>query len=131
MSTLRTDKAVSFIDEVNSKKKNVDLMIQKANILLESRKNAEAIKAADDIIALDQTKGLPHMIKAYAAWDMEDWKTSKDALLKASNFKEYKDLATNMIGVLESLEEAKAAYEEAVAEAKASKAGETEIVPVQ
>jgi len=124
-STNRFDKSVAYIDEVMSKKKDADLMLQKANILLESRKNEDAIKAADEIIALDPNKGNAYMIKGYAAWDMEDWQLAKQAFEKATNFKDLKSTAKYFIEVIESLETAKADMEYAIQEAKANKEGDT------
>ncbi|MBN1625665.1 MAG: tetratricopeptide repeat protein [Deltaproteobacteria bacterium] len=124
-STNRFDKCVSYIDETLSKKKDTDFMIQKATILLESRKNEDAIKAADDIIAVDPNQGNAYMIKGYAAWDMEDWPTAKQAFEKAIGFKDIKSTAKYLVEVIESLETARADLEAAIEEAKANIEGET------
>lgn len=130
-ATNRFDKSVSYIDELISKKKQADLMIQKANILLESRKNEEAIKAADDIIAFDPKQGEAYLIKGYAAWDIGDWKLAKEAFEEAADFKDFKAYANNMIGAIEDVEKAKADWEYAIEEAQVKKEGETTLTTAQ
>ena len=129
--TNRVDKAASYIDDLMKKQKDTELMIQKANMLLEARKNEEAIQAADDIISFDPDQGNAYMIKGYAAWDMEDWELAKEAFEKATSFKDLKNTARYHISVIEHLEKAKADLEYAIAEAKAAKGETTEFSPAQ
>jgi Tfp pilus assembly protein PilF len=116
LSVLRVDKAASVIDEMNKNKKDADLLLQKGKIYYEARKNKDAIKAFDECIALNPNKIEAYMLKGFAAWDLEDWKLAKECFRKAVTDKEYKKQATELVSVIESLEEAKAAMLEAKAE---------------
>jgi len=122
-STNRVDKAASYINGLS--KKDANLMMQRANMLLEARENEEAIKAADEIISSYPDQGNAYMIKGYAAWDMEDWDLAKKCFEKASGFKDIKSTAKYLVEVIQSLEEAKADVAYAREEVKASKEGNT------
>jgi tetratricopeptide (TPR) repeat protein len=116
LSALRVDKAASIIDEMNKNKKDADLLFQKGNIYYEARKNKDAMKALDECIALNPNKVEAYMLKGFVAWDLEDWDLAKECFRKAVTDKEHKRQATELIDVIESLEEAKAAMLEAKAE---------------
>jgi len=116
LSAIRTDKAVSIIDEMIKNKKDTDLLLMKGKILFEARKNKEAMKTLDECIALNPNKAQAYMLKGFCAWDLEDWDLAKQCFRKAINDKDYKKQASELIDVIESLEEAKAAMLEAKAE---------------
>ena len=56
------------------------------------------------------------MLKGFCAWDLEDWNLAKESFKKAITDKNYKRQASELITVIESLEEAKALMLEAKAE---------------
>jgi len=116
LNAIRTDKAVSIIDEMFRKKKDADLLFQKGKILYEARKNKDAIKTLDECIALNPNKVEAYMLKGFCAWDLEDWNLAKESFKKAITDKNYKRQASELITVIESLEEAKALMLEAKAE---------------
>jgi pentatricopeptide repeat protein len=116
LSAIRTDKAVSIIDEMLKNKKDIDLLLKKGKILFEARKDKEAIKTFDECIAMNPNKAEAYMLKGYCAWDLEDWNLAKESFRKAINDRDYKKQASELIDVIESLEEAKADMLEAKAE---------------
>jgi len=105
--TFRVDKAVSFLDSVISKNSSKDLLFEKARILYDARRNKEAIKALDECLAVDPDNGYAHILKGFAAWDMEDWKKMKEAFIMAQNFSKYKVQAKEALAVVEDLERAR------------------------
>jgi len=116
LSAIRTDKAVSILDEMIKKKRDVDLILQKGKILYEARKNKEAIAAFNECIALNPNKVEAYMLKGFCAWDLEDWDLAKESFKKAINDKTYQRQASELIAIIEDLEKAKAAMLEAKAE---------------
>ncbi len=106
---MRVDEAISYLDKIIAKKPSTTLMLKKAKILLNARRNEQAIKALDELIAIDPDEGEAYMLKGLAAWDLKDWKTMEAAFRAASRIKGYKDKtqAKNFLGIIESLQEAK------------------------
>ncbi len=105
--TFRVDEAVSFLDSVISKNPSKGLLFQKAKILYEARRNKEAIKAFDECLEVDPDNGYIHVLKGFAAWDMEDWETTKEEFTIAEDFKEYRTQAKDVLAVIEDLERAR------------------------
>ena len=104
---MKTDKAIKFLDEIIQKKPTSALLLKKAQIIYAARRNKDAIKACDDLIALNPKEGLAYYMKGNAAWDLEDWDTMEDAFEKARDFKDYRAYAKNALEYIQSLEEAK------------------------
>ena len=106
-NTMRVDKAVSYLDSLISKNPSEKLLIQKAQILYDARRNKEAIKALDECIEFAPKNGLAYYIKGFTAWDMEDWETAKEAFTMAKNFKEYSAQSKDALAILADLDRAK------------------------
>jgi tetratricopeptide (TPR) repeat protein len=105
--TLRVDKALSFLDSIISKNPSKDLLFEKAKILYDARRNKEAIKALDECLEVDPDNGYAHILKGFAAWDLEDWEKMKEAFTMAKNFREYKVQAKDALAIVEDLERAR------------------------
>jgi tetratricopeptide (TPR) repeat protein len=103
---MKIDKAISYLDKLIQKKPSSALMLKKAEILLNARRNKEAIKACDDLIAFNPNEGGAYKIKGYALWDMEDWEGMRVAFTRAQSFKEYRKEAEDGLDYLKSLDEA-------------------------
>ncbi|NLA75671.1 MAG: hypothetical protein GX846_09435, partial [Deltaproteobacteria bacterium] len=97
----------SYLDKLIQKKPSSGLMLKKAEILLYARKNREAIKACDDLIAFNPNEGGAYKIKGMAFWDLEDWDNMKVAFTRAQAFKEHRREAENGLDYIKSLDEAK------------------------
>ena len=106
-NTMRVEKAVSYLDSLISKKPSEKLLMQKAQILYDARRNKEAIKALDECIEFAPKNGLAYYIKGFTAWDMEDWETAKEAFTMAKNFKEYSAQSKDALAILADLDRAK------------------------
>ncbi|MFC1494177.1 tetratricopeptide repeat protein [Thermodesulfobacteriota bacterium] len=104
---MKIDEAVSYLDGVITKNPSSNLMLEKGRILYQARRNKEAIKAFDELIAFDPEVGEAYMMKGNAAWDLKDWDTAKKAYRKGRNFKDHRPQAKNLIDFIESIEEAK------------------------
>ncbi|MBN1907649.1 MAG: tetratricopeptide repeat protein [Deltaproteobacteria bacterium] len=104
---MKIDKAVSYLDKQIQKKPSSALMLKKAEILLNARKNKEAIKACDDLIAFNPNEGGAYKIKGLASWDLEDWEGMRVAFTRAQSFKEHRREAEDGLDYLKSLDEAK------------------------
>ncbi len=104
---MKIDKAVTYLDKLIQKKPSSALMLKKAEILLNARKNKEAIKACDDLIAFNPNEGGAYRIKGFALWDLEDWEGMRVAFTRAQAFKEYRKEAEDGLDYLKSLDEAK------------------------
>ncbi|MGD9159483.1 MAG: tetratricopeptide repeat protein [Desulfobacteraceae bacterium] len=105
---LKIDKAVSYIDNILKKRPSSKLMLKKAEILYNSRRNKEAITACDALIAVnaDEGGGIVYYLKGNAAWDLEDWDTMEKAFKRAQSYKKYKAHAKYALGFVDSLNEA-------------------------
>ena len=104
----RVDKAISYLDGILSKNKSFDLLMKKATILYEDRRNKEAIAVFDECIGMSAKAWDAYFYKALAAWDLEDWKTAEKAFDKALNSKDFRFQAQDALEVLATLDEAKA-----------------------
>lgn len=104
---MKIDEAVSYLDSVIAKKPSTNLLLEKGRILYNARRNEEAIKAFDELIAFDTKVGEAYMMKGNAAWDLKDWDTAKDAFRKGRGFAEFRPQATNLLDFIDSIEEAK------------------------
>jgi tetratricopeptide (TPR) repeat protein len=104
---MKIDEAVSYLDSVIAKKPSSNLMLEKGRILYKARRDEEAIKAFDELIAFDANVGEAYMLKGYSAWDLKDWDLAKEAFRKARDFSDYKPQAKNLLDFIESIEEAK------------------------
>jgi tetratricopeptide (TPR) repeat protein len=104
---MRIDEAVAYLDKIIAKNSSTRLMEEKTKILFESRRNEEAIKAADELIAADPKIGMVYIWKGKAALDLKDWETAMEAFKGALIDKDYREAAKNAIDVLNNLEEAK------------------------
>jgi Flp pilus assembly protein TadD len=104
---MKIDDAVAYLDSVIDKKPNSDLMLEKGRILYKARRNEEAIKAFDELIAFDPDVGEAYMLKGNAAWDLKDWDLAKQAYRKGREFSDYRPQAKNLLDFIESIEEAK------------------------
>jgi tetratricopeptide (TPR) repeat protein len=104
---MKIDKAVSYLDKLIQKKPSSALMLKKAEILLNARKNKEAIKACDDLIAFNPNEGGAYKFKGLALWDLEDWEGMRVAFTRAQAFKEHRKEAEDGLDYLKSLDEAK------------------------
>ena len=105
----KIDKAISYLNEIMAKRPSSKLLLKKAEILYTARRNKEAIKACDELIAVnkDEGDGKPYYMKGNAAWDIEDWDTMEKAFKRAQSYQEYKAYARYALGFIESLDEAK------------------------
>ncbi len=105
---LKIDKAVSYIDDILKKKPSSNLMLKKAEILSNARRNEELIAVCDELIAVnkDAGDGKVYYLKGNAAWDLEDWDTMEQAFKRAQSYKEYKAYAKYALGFINSLAEA-------------------------
>jgi tetratricopeptide (TPR) repeat protein len=106
-SAMRIDKAVSYLDGQISKNPTSGLMLEKGRLLLNARRNEDAIKALDECIEFDPNNGEAYLYKGFAAWDLEDWDTTRDAFEGALDVKDYKEQAKNYLSFMDDLEEAK------------------------
>ena len=104
---MKVDEAVSYLDSVIAKKPSSDLMLEKGRILFRARRNEEAIKALDELIAYDSNVGEAYMLKGNAAWDLKKWDLAKEAYRKAREFSDYRPQAKNLLDFIESIDEAK------------------------
>ncbi|NLD38316.1 MAG: tetratricopeptide repeat protein [Desulfatiglans sp.] len=102
----KINKAVSYLDTLIQKKPSSGLMLKKAEILLNARKNNEAIKACDDLIAFNPNEGGAYRIKGLALWDLEDWNGMRIAFTRAQAFKEHRREAEEGLDYIKSLDEA-------------------------
>ena len=105
---LKIDKAVSYIDGILNKKPSSKLMLKKAEILFNARRNKETIAVCDDLINVnkDEGDGRVYFLKGNAAWDLKDWGTMEEAFKRAQSYKEYKSYAKYALGFVDSLNEA-------------------------
>lgn len=106
-NALRIEKAVSYLDDLISKNPTSGLMLEKGRLLYNARMNKEAIKALDECIEFDPENGQAYLYKGFAAWDLEDWDTTRDAFEGALDVKDYKEQAKNYLSFMDDLEEAK------------------------
>lgn len=104
----KIDKAVSYIDEIIKKKPSSKLMLKKADILFNARRNKETIAVCDELIAVNKEEGggRAYFLKGNAAWDLEDWDTMEKAFERAQSYKEYRPYAQYALGFIDSLNEA-------------------------
>ena len=104
----KTDKAVSYINEILKKRPSSKLMLKKAEILASARRNKETIEACDALIDVnkDEGDGKAYYLKGNAAWDLEDWDTMEQAFKRAQSYQEYKAYAKYALGFIDSLNEA-------------------------
>ncbi|MDB9823127.1 tetratricopeptide repeat protein, partial [Deltaproteobacteria bacterium] len=105
-STHRVEKAVAYLDKIISQKPSATLVLEKARVLYDARRNMEAIQVFDECIAIDSTQYEAYMLKGFAAWDLEDWDTARDAFEQARNSKEYGVQAKDAIAVMDDLDRA-------------------------
>jgi predicted Zn-dependent protease len=105
----KIDKAISYLDDILKKKPSTKLMLKKAEILYNARRNKETIAACDELLEVnkDAGDGKPYYMKGNAAWDLEDWNTMENAFTRAQSYKEYKAFAKYALGFISSLDEAK------------------------
>lgn len=105
---LKIDKAVSYLDGILKKRPSSKLMLQKAEILANARKNKETIAACDELITVnkDEEDGRAFFLKGNAAWDLEDWDTMENAFKRAQSYNKYKAYAKYALGFVDSLNEA-------------------------
>lgn len=106
-SAMRIDKAVSYLDGLISKNPTSGLMLEKGRLLVNARRNKEAIKALDECIEFDPENGQAYLYKGLVAWDLEDWDAARDAFSGALNIKAYKAQAQSYLSFIDDLEEAK------------------------
>jgi tetratricopeptide (TPR) repeat protein len=106
---MKTDKAINYLDTLIKKNQSSALMLKKAEILYNARRNKETIVACDEVIAKNPNEAAAYFMKGNAAWDMEDWDTMKAAFLKIQGNSDYKAYAKNGLEFLVSLDEAKTA----------------------
>ena len=103
----RIDEAVAYLDGVISKNPSSTLMLEKGRILFNARRNKEAIEALNDCIKFDPDNGDAYLYKGYAAWDLKDWETTREAFEGALDVPETKALAKEYISFMDDLDEAK------------------------
>ena len=103
----RVDKAIAYLDGILSKNKSSELLLKKGKILYDARRNKEAIAAFDECIAMNAKAWDAYLMKALAAWDLEDWKMARDAFDQALNSKDYRLQAQEALDMLASLDKAK------------------------
>ena len=106
---MKTDKAVDYLNNLIKKSPSPALMLKKAEIIYNTRRNKEAIAACDEVIAVNPNATAAYFMKGNAAWDMEDWATMEDSFKKIQGDKDYKAYAKNALEFILSLEEAKTA----------------------
>jgi tetratricopeptide (TPR) repeat protein len=104
--TMKIDKAISYLDKLIQKKPSSALMLKKAEILFNARKNKEVIKACDDLIAFNPNEGGAYYYKGLALWDLEDWKEMEVAFKRAQAYKEYRQVAEDGLETIKSLDDA-------------------------
>ena len=111
---MKTDEAIKVLDAAIAKKPSSSaLLLKKAEIIYSARRNKDAIKACDDLIAVNPKEGdgKAYYMKGNAAWDLQDWDTMEKAFEKAQDFKTYRAFAKNALAYIQSLDEAKSALE--------------------
>jgi tetratricopeptide (TPR) repeat protein len=106
---MKTDKAVDYLNNLIKKSSSPALMLKKAEIIYNTRRNKEAIAACDEVIAVSPNEAAAYFMKGNAAWDMEDWDTMEASFKKIQGDKDYKAYAKNALEFIMSLEEAKTA----------------------
>jgi tetratricopeptide (TPR) repeat protein len=107
-SSHRIEKAVAYLDKIISQEPSVKLVLEKARILYDARRNNEAIKVLDECIALDPLQYEAYMLKGFAAWDLKDWDLARDAFENAQGSKQYGRQAEDALAVMDDLDRAKA-----------------------
>lgn len=115
------DKAVSYLDNIISKKPTSKLLLEKGRLLYDARRNKEAIKALDECIALDPKMGEAYIMKGFIAWDLKDWKTAREAFNKAQISEDYRNQALEAMDVMDALQEERDALEKARSDFAAGK----------
>lgn len=108
---MKIDKAIKFLDGLLKNGPSVALLLKKAEIVYQARRNQDTIKACDEIISVDPKQGKAYYMKGNAAWDLEDWDLMEKAFKKARDFKEYRAYAKNALEYVQSLNEAKSSVE--------------------
>jgi tetratricopeptide (TPR) repeat protein len=103
----RVDEAVAYLDGLIAKKPSSTLMLEKGLLLFNARRNEEAIKALDECIEFAPETGYAYMLKGFAAWDLMDWDTAREAFQGALNIPDYKAQAKNAMSFMDDLEEAR------------------------
>jgi tetratricopeptide (TPR) repeat protein len=103
----RIDEAVAYLEGVISKNPSSNLMLEKGRLLFNARKNKEAIEALNDCIEFDPENGDAYIYKGWAAWDLKDWETTRDAFEGALDIPATKALAKEYISHMDYLDEAK------------------------
>lgn len=103
----RVDKAISYLDGVISKNGSFELLLKKAKILFEARRNNEAIAAFDECVAVNPKAWDAYFMKGLAAWDLKDWKEARKAFDKALNSKDYRTMAQDALDMIADLDKAK------------------------
>ncbi len=104
---MKTDEAVAYLDKVIAKERSVNLMLEKAKILYDARRNKQAIEALDQLLAADPKNEEAYIMKGWVAWDMKEWDAAEDAFEKVINDKDLRQQAKEALGGLTSLKEAR------------------------
>jgi len=106
---LRLDQALKYMDKALDKEETEDRYLKKGNYLYENRDFAKAIDAFRRSADLSPDSGRAHLLKGFAACEIDKWELAKRSFEKAGEFEDCSSSARSGLAFVTDILKAKRA----------------------
>ncbi len=111
---LRYGKAVENMDRALEKEANAERYLKKGNYYYEQRNFSKAVDCFQKSVKLNSSLGKAHLLKGFAACEIDRWELAKQSFQDASGFDQYRSWAKGSLAFVQDILEAKKATQEMV-----------------